>query len=58
MKLPEGLDPNKVRKIIKAIVICEDEEAWIEAEKDIEELTKIMSNNKRQVVIIEVEEVE
>ena len=57
MKLPDGLDPNKIRKIVKAIVICEDEEAWIEAEKDMKELTKIMSNNKRQVKIIEVEEV-
>ena len=32
MKLPTGLDPNKVRKIINAIVICEDEETWLETE--------------------------
>ena len=58
MKLPDGLDETKIRKIVKAIVICEDEDAWIEAEKDINELVKIMSNNKRQVTIIKVEELE
>ena len=57
MELPKGLDPNKIRKIVKAMVICEDEEAWVEAEEDMRELVKIMSNNKRQVVIFEIEEV-
>jgi len=57
-KLPTGLDPTKVRRIVHAIVICEDEEAWLEAEEDMKELTKIMSNNKRQVTIIKVEEFE
>ena len=56
MKLPKGLDENKIRKVITAIVICEDEEAWIEAEEDMRELTKIMSNNKRQVAIYKIEE--
>ena len=56
MKLPEGLDESKIRKIVTAIVICEDEEAWIEAEEDMRELTKIMSNNKRQVAIYKIEE--
>ena len=36
--------------------ICEDEEAWIEAEKDIRELAKVMSNVKRQVAIYKIEE--
>lgn len=58
MKTPIGLDESKVRKIVKAIVICEDEDAWLEAKKDMEELTQIMSNNKRQVKIIEVEDLE
>jgi len=58
MELPEGLDPTKIRRIVKAIVICEDEDAWKEAEEDMRELTKIMSNNKRQVTIIEIEVVE
>tara|TARA_R100001443_G_scaffold113749_1_gene128900 strand:- start:1145 stop:1324 length:180 start_codon:yes stop_codon:yes gene_type:complete len=57
MKLPRGLDPTKVRKIVKAIVICDDEDAWEEAYEDIKELISIMSNNKRQVTIIEIEEV-
>ena len=52
-----GLDPTKVRKIVKAIVICDDEDAWKEAYEDIKELISIMSNNKRQVTIIEIEEV-
>ena len=56
MKLPEGLDESKIRKIVTAIVICEVEEAWIEAEEDMRELTKIMSNNKRQVAIYKIEE--
>ena len=57
MKLPLGLDPTKVRKIVKAIVICENEDAWEEAHEDIKELISIMNNNKRQVTIIEIEEV-
>ena len=57
MELPQGLDPTKIRKIVKAIVICEDEDAWKEAHEDIKELISIMSNNKRQVKIIEIEEV-
>jgi len=57
MKMPQGLDPTKIRKVVKAIVICEDEDAWEEAHKDIKELISIMSNNKRQVTIIEIEEV-
>ncbi len=58
MKLPEGLDPNKIRKIVKAIVICDDEEVWQQTEKDIQELLEMMSNNSRQATIIEVEAVE
>ena len=58
MKLPTGLDPNKVRKIIKAIVICEDEETWLETEKDIRELLSMLSNVKRQATVIEMEDVE
>ena len=58
MKLPTGLAPNKVRKIIKAIVICEDEETWLETEKDIRELLSMLSNVKRQATIIEMEDVE
>ena len=58
MKLPTGLDPNKVRKIIIAIVICEDEETWLETEKDIRELLSMLSNVKRQATIIEMEDVE
>jgi len=58
MELPEGLDPTKIRRIVKAIVICEDEDAWEEAHEDIKELISIMSNNKRQVTIIEIEVVE
>jgi len=57
LKLPDGLDKTKIRKIIKAMVICKDEDAWLEAEEDMRELVKIMSNNKRQVVIFEIEEV-
>tara|TARA_R100001082_G_scaffold109360_1_gene86377 strand:- start:894 stop:1073 length:180 start_codon:yes stop_codon:yes gene_type:complete len=55
-KLPQGLDYTKIRKIVTAIVICEDEEAWEEAHKDIKELISIMSNNKRQVAIYKIEE--
>ena len=58
MKLPLGLDPTKVRKIVKAIVICEDEETWLETEKDIRELLSMLSNVKRQATIIEMEDVE
>ena len=58
MKLPDGLDESKIRKVITAIVICEDEEAWIEAEKDIRELAKVMSNIKRQVAIYKIEEMD
>jgi len=58
MELPEGLDPTKIRRIVKAIVICEDEDAWEEAHEDIKELISIMSNNKRQVTIIEIEVIE
>lgn len=57
MKLPEGLDETKIRKIVKAIVICDDEEVWIKTQKDIKELMKIMSNNTRSVTIMKVEEV-
>ena len=56
MKLPEGLDESKIRKIVTAIVICEDEEAWGEAEKDIRELADVMSNIRRQVAIYKIEE--
>lgn len=55
-KLPQGLDYTKIRKIVTAIVICEDEEAWEEAHEDIKELISIMSNNKRQVAIYKIEE--
>ena len=55
-KLPLGLDETKIRKVVHAIFICEDEEAWEEAHKDMKELIKIMSNNKRQVTIIKIEE--
>ena len=41
---------------LKWLRISEDEEAWIEAEEDMRELTKIMSNNKRQVAIYKIEE--
>jgi|AACY02.6.fsa_nt_gi hypothetical protein len=58
MKQPKGLDYTKIRKIVTAIVICEDEEAWIEAEKDMRELANIMSNVKRQVAIYKIEEME
>ena len=58
MKLPDGLDKTKIRKMVTAIVICEDEEAWIEAEKDIRELAKVMSNVKRQVAIYKIEEMD
>jgi len=58
MELPKGLDETKIRKIVTAIVICEDEDAWIEAEKDIRELAKVMSNNKRQVAIYKIEEMD
>ena len=58
MKLPEGLDESKIRKIVTAIVICEDEEAWEEAHEDIKELISIMSNNKRQVAIYKIEEMD
>tara|TARA_R100001082_G_scaffold107641_1_gene81789 strand:+ start:908 stop:1087 length:180 start_codon:yes stop_codon:yes gene_type:complete len=58
MKVPQGLDSTKIRKIVTAIVICENEEAWIEAEKDIRELAKVMSNLKRQVAIYKIEEME
>ena len=33
-----------------------DEEAWEEAHEDIKELISIMSNNKRQVAIYKIEE--
>ena len=55
-KLPQGLDYTKIRKIVTAIVICEDEEAWEEAHEDIKEFISIMSNNKRQVAIYKIEE--
>ena len=55
-KLPQGLDYTKIRKIVTAIVICEDEEAWEEAHEDIKELISIMSNNKRQVANYKIEE--
>ena len=55
-KLPQGLDYTKIRKIVTAIVICEDEESWEEAHEDIKELISIMSNNKRQVAIYKIEE--
>ena len=58
MKLPDGLDKTKIRMIVTAIVICEDEDAWIEAEKDIRELAKTMSNIKRQVAIHKIEEMD
>ena len=58
MKIPKGLDEDKIRKVVTAIVICENEEAWIEAEKDIRELAKVMSNIKRQVAIYKIEEME
>ena len=58
MKLPDGLDKTKIRMIVTAIVICEDEDAWIEAEKDIRELAKAMSNIKRQVAIHKIEEID
>ena len=58
MKLPQGLDPTKVRRMIKAIVICDDEETWKETEKDIEELINMLCNLKRQVKIIDVEVIE
>jgi len=57
-KLPQGLDYTKIRKIVTAIVICEDEEAWEEAHEDIKELISIMSNNKRQVAIYKIEEMD
>ena len=41
MKLPEGLDKTKIRKMVKAIVICENEDAWEEAHKDIKEFLAI-----------------
>ena len=56
MKTPSGLDKSKIRKVITAIVICEDEEAWVEAEKDIRELADVMSNIRRQVAIYKIEE--
>tara|TARA_Y100000401_G_C8321579_1_gene225587 strand:- start:482 stop:658 length:177 start_codon:yes stop_codon:yes gene_type:complete len=58
MKTPSGLDTTKIRKVITAIVICEDEEAWVEAEKDIRELADVMSNIRRQVAIYKIEEME
>jgi len=58
LKLPQGLDPTKVRRMIKAIVICEDEDTWEETEKDINELINMLCNIKRQVKIIEVEVIE
>ena len=58
MKLPQGLDPTKVRRIIKAIVICDDEETWEETEKDINELIDMLCNLKRQAKIIDVEVIE
>ena len=56
MKTPSGLDTSEIRKVITAIVICEDEEAWVEAEKDIRELADVMSNIRRQVAIYKIEE--
>ena len=56
MKTQSGLDTSKIRKVITAIVICEDEEAWVEAEKDIRELADVMSNIRRQVAIYKIEE--
>jgi len=44
--------------MIKAIVICEDEDTWEETEKDINELINMLCNIKRQVKIIEVEVIE
>lgn len=58
MKLPQGLDPTKVRRMIKAIVICDDEETWEETEKDINELIDMLCNLKRQAKIIDVEVIE
>ena len=48
----------KIRKVVTAIVICENEEAWVEAEKDIRELADVMSNIRRQVAIYKIEEME
>jgi len=59
MKTPTGLEgDDKIRKVVTAIVICESEEAWVEAEKDIRELAKVMSNIKRQVAIYKIEEMD
>ena len=58
MKLPQGLDPTKVRRMIRAIVICDDEETWEETEKDINELVDMLCNLKRQAKIIDVEVIE
>jgi len=58
LKLPQGLDPTKVRRMIKAIVICDDEETWEETEKDINELIDMLCNLKRQAKIIDVEVIE